>query len=59
MSNQSAGQEGARPAPPSSTPRRRAWLGIVPFAVFALAFMILPAGSLLVGSFQTPQGAFT
>jgi putative spermidine/putrescine transport system permease protein len=31
----------------------------VPFALFALAFMILPAGSLLVGSFQDPQGGFT
>lgn len=59
MSTRTAGQEGARPAPPSSTPRRRAWLGIIPFAVFALMFMILPAGSLLVGSFQNPEGKFT
>ncbi|MDR3669866.1 MAG: ABC transporter permease subunit [Holophaga sp.] len=40
-------------------PFRRAWLGLVPFALFALAFMILPAGSLLVGSFQDADGAFT
>jgi putative spermidine/putrescine transport system permease protein len=59
MSTRSAGQEGARPAPPSSTSRRRAWLGIIPFAAFALAFMILPAGSLLIGSFQNPEGRFT
>jgi putative spermidine/putrescine transport system permease protein len=40
-------------------PGRRAWLGLVPFALFALAFMILPAASLLVGSFQDADGAFT
>jgi len=34
-------------------------MGIIPFALFALAFMILPAGSLLVGSFQDAQGGFT
>jgi putative spermidine/putrescine transport system permease protein len=39
--------------------QRRAWLGIVPFAVFALAFMLLPASSLFVGTFQTPDGSFT
>jgi len=54
-----AGQGGAPTARPPSSPRRRAWLGIVPFALFALAFMILPAGSLLVGAFQDPEGAFT
>jgi putative spermidine/putrescine transport system permease protein len=59
MKQQSEGQRGARVARPSSSARPRAWLGIVPFAVFCLAFMILPAGSLLVGSFQDPQGAFT
>jgi putative spermidine/putrescine transport system permease protein len=36
-----------------------AWLGIVPFALFALAFMVLPAGSLLLGSFQDAHGSFT
>jgi len=59
MKQQSEGQGGARVARPSSSARPRAWLGIVPFALFCLAFMILPAGSLLVGSFQDPQGAFT
>jgi putative spermidine/putrescine transport system permease protein len=59
MKQQSEGQGGARVARPSSSARPRAWLGIVPFTLFCLAFMILPAGSLLVGSFQDPQGAFT
>ncbi len=35
------------------------WVGVVPFFLFALAFMIVPAGSLLVGSFQNPQGQFS
>jgi len=59
MSRKPEGQGGAPVARPSSSQRPRAWLGIVPFALFALAFMILPAGSLLVGSFQDPQGGFT
>jgi len=57
MTSIPAGQRGARIARPSSS--KRPWLGIVPFALFALAFMILPAGSLLVGSFQDAEGAFT
>src|SRR5271157_988202 len=35
------------------------WIGLVPFFLFALAFMLLPAGVLLVGAFQDPQGGFT
>jgi putative spermidine/putrescine transport system permease protein len=35
------------------------WIGLAPFLLFALAFMLLPAGVLLVGSFQDAQGAFT
>jgi putative spermidine/putrescine transport system permease protein len=36
-----------------------AWLGVVPFFLFAIAFMILPALSLVSGSFQDRQGNFT
>ena len=36
-----------------------AWLGIVPFLVFALLFMILPAMMLMIGAFQDAQGHFT
>ncbi len=36
-----------------------AWLGVVPFFLFALAFMVLPAASLLIGSFQDGAGRFT
>ena len=35
------------------------WAGLAPFFLFALAFMLLPAGSILVGSFQDARGAFT
>ena len=44
-------------------PRRRrvslAWIGLVPFFVFALAFLFWPSTSLFVGSFQDSQGHFT
>lgn len=36
-----------------------AWIGIVPFFVFALMFLILPTLQLVMGAFQTPAGAFT
>jgi putative spermidine/putrescine transport system permease protein len=36
-----------------------AWLGVVPFFLFATAFLLLPAVSLVVGSFQDAQGGFT
>jgi len=40
----------ARPAPPKIS---WAWLGVVPFFLFALMFLIYPASTLAVGSFQT------
>ncbi len=36
-----------------------AWIGILPFFVFALMFLILPTGLLMVGGFQDAQGHFT
>ena len=59
MTDSTAGPGGAPCARPLSSRARRPWLGLVPFALFALAFMILPAGSLLLGSFQDAQGSFT
>lgn len=35
------------------------WIGVAPFFLFAILFLILPAGSLFVGSFQDAQGNFT
>jgi putative spermidine/putrescine transport system permease protein len=36
-----------------------AWVGIVPFFVFALMFLILPTLQLVIGAFQMPDGTFT
>jgi len=36
-----------------------AWLGVVPFFAFAFFFLILPAGTLLIGSVQDQQGNLT
>ncbi len=48
-----------------TAPRRLAerlplhWLGLLPFAVFAVLFLILPTAKIVLGAFQTPQGGFT
>ncbi len=58
------------PDAPSARPGRRftwAWLGVMPFLVFAFAFLVLPTIYLLAGSFQNlavarndpAHGAFT
>jgi len=36
-----------------------AWLGVTPFFVFALMFLIAPTVSLLIGAFQAHDGTFT
>jgi putative spermidine/putrescine transport system permease protein len=50
-------------APPISPAQKRlvsfAWLGMVPFFLFALAFLFIPSSSLFIGSFQNNQGQFT
>jgi len=35
------------------------WLGVVPFAIFIIAFLILPSSRLITDSFQDAKGAFT
>ncbi len=35
------------------------WLGVVPFALFIIAFLILPSSRLITDSFQDAKGAFT
>lgn len=35
------------------------WLGALPFFIFALLFLILPTGLLMVGAFQDTNGHFT
>ncbi|WP_241499285.1 ABC transporter permease [Chromobacterium sphagni] len=46
----------------SNKPQRSAilsWLGVAPFLLFALLFLILPTAMLMVGAFQDAQGNFT
>jgi putative spermidine/putrescine transport system permease protein len=35
------------------------WLGVAPFFIFALMFLILPTFRLIFGAFETPEGNFT
>ncbi|MFZ5750042.1 MAG: ABC transporter permease [Pseudomonadota bacterium] len=47
---------------PLRAPRRRLplnWLGIVPFALFAGLFLILPTMYIVIGAFRTADGHFT
>ena len=48
-------------AAPASSARRFswAWLGLVPFFLFAILFMLLPSSSLFVDSFRDNSGHFT
>jgi putative spermidine/putrescine transport system permease protein len=35
------------------------WLGLLPFTIFALLFLILPTLKIVIGAFQSPDSAFT
>ena len=35
------------------------WLGVAPFFLFAVLFLILPALAIVIGAFRGPDGAFT
>lgn len=49
-----------RPTPRKAlSPQLGAWLGVAPFFVFALMFLIVPTVYLLIGAFQDHDGAFT
>jgi putative spermidine/putrescine transport system permease protein len=48
----------ASPAPAGKRLDLR-WLGLVPFAVFALLFLILPTLNIVFGAFQASDGSFT
>lgn len=47
------------PLPKQRNNRFSVWLGVVPFFLFALLFLILPSLRLFVGSFTDKQGNFT
>jgi putative spermidine/putrescine transport system permease protein len=49
----------ATPARPPAARIPLAWLGVMPFFVFALMFLILPTFYLMVGAFQDAEGRFT
>lgn len=54
--------EVARSAPPAAERGVRLpthWLGVAPFFIFALMFLILPTAYLVIGAFQNDQGQFT
>ncbi|MDO9637096.1 MAG: ABC transporter permease subunit [Pseudotabrizicola sp.] len=47
---------------PHTGPRFRLpveWLGILPFLIFAVLFLILPTMKIVIGAFQTADGSFT
>jgi len=52
-----------RPSTAPRAPARRVlpwhWLGLLPFTIFALLFLILPTMKIVVGAFQTVDGTFT
>ncbi|MDO8884703.1 MAG: ABC transporter permease subunit [Pseudotabrizicola sp.] len=35
------------------------WLGILPFLIFAMLFLIMPTMKIVIGAFQTADGSFT
>lgn len=46
----------------SPRPRPRlplTWLGLMPFVIFVLLFLVLPTMHIVIGAFQTRDGAFT
>ena len=61
MGDVAAKAPGTRDAPSRPVSRRAsfAWLGVLPFFIFATAFLFLPVAFLVIGSFQTSDGSFT
>lgn len=48
--------------PPSAPPRQRlpmTWVGLAPFAIFSILFLILPTMNIVIGAFRTQDGSFT
>jgi putative spermidine/putrescine transport system permease protein len=46
-------------APRKATRLPLGWLGLMPFAIFAVLFLLLPTMYIVVGAFRTADGAFT
>lgn len=58
MSSAEAAQTPA-PRPVSRVRLPLTWLGIVPFAIFALLFLLLPTLNIVIGAFRNPAGGYT
>jgi putative spermidine/putrescine transport system permease protein len=46
----------------TASPSRRinwAWLGVLPFFIFAILFILIPSASLFIDSFRSTEGGFT
>ena len=52
-------QTAPAPRPRRANPLPLKWLGVAPFMIFALLFLILPTIHIVLGAFQTPEGDFT
>ena len=50
------GQQGGPSARPAARRPSFSWLGVVPFLLFSVAFLVLPIFFLVIGSFQDAQG---
>jgi len=51
--------QSAPPATRSGVRFPTQWIGVAPFFLFAIMFLILPTAYLMLGAFQNPQGEFT
>lgn len=50
---------GAPSRPPGRFRPKLEWLGVLPFAIFILLFLIMPTMKIVLGAFQNPDGDFT
>jgi putative spermidine/putrescine transport system permease protein len=57
--SEAAGAPVLDPVQPARSRLSFAWLGVMPFLLFALLFLILPTMKIVVGSFQNNAGEFT
>ncbi|MDI6028076.1 ABC transporter permease subunit [Corticibacterium sp. UT-5YL-CI-8] len=55
----SSGAPNVTPPPAARKRLPLQWLGVMPFFIFALMFLILPTAYLVIGAFQNNQGEFT
>ncbi|WP_436173401.1 ABC transporter permease [Mesorhizobium sp. LjNodule214] len=59
LSNQTIAGKAAPPAEARSLRLPTQWLGVAPFFIFAIMFLILPTLYLMLGAFQNDAGEFT